>query len=79
MNTTQQSVKMLHKYITKWMIIVNIKLSKRGQTLYDSNYMSYQSWENKVSCKKSENAYLCWQGGKSDGREHEEGFGRLVA
>ena len=61
------------------MIIGNIKLSKRGQTLYDSNYMRYQSWENKVSCKKSENAYSCWQSGKSDGRVHEEGFWKIFA
>ena len=33
------------------MNIGNIKLSKRDQTLYDSNYMRYQSWENKVSWK----------------------------
>lgn len=61
------------------MIIGNIKLSKMGQTLYDSSYMRYQSWEKEVSCKKSENAYSSWGNGESDGREHEEGFGRLVA
>lgn len=58
MNTTQQRVRILHIYITKWMNIGNAKLSKRGQILYDSNYMRYQSWENKVS-RKSQKMLTC--------------------